>query len=110
MNSGIDTLNNMSIHAETFHQIFPFQAQPFLLSDMNFVDRLELEVLNSECFDLIVKRFGITTWFCDALFSPLKRFGGSTVRFITIVIAVILVIALVTEGNACVAVDAGKLA
>ena len=67
---------------------------------MNFVDGLGLEVLSSESFGLIVWRFGVTTWFCDAPFSPLKRFGGRTVVFVAHIAAIAVAITAVAGGDA----------
>ena len=107
--SGIATLCNLSFLGKTFHQQFHFHAQPFLLSGMNFVAGLGLEVLSSESFGLIVRRFGIATRICHALFSPLQRFGGRTVGFITVVTTVIVSVTLEAERKASAVVGASKL-
>ena len=106
--SDIGNLCNVSFLGETLHQMFHFRAQSFLVSSMNFVDGLGLEVLRSKSFGLIVRRFGITARICNALFGSLKRFGGRTIEFITVVTAVVITITLITDRNASVVGGAGK--
>jgi len=60
-------------------------------------------------FGLIVRRFDITGRIRNALFRSLKRFGGRTVGFITVVTAVIITITSVSDRDASAVGSTGKL-
>jgi len=98
----------MDFLVKFFRQVFHLSGQPFLVSGVNFVDRLSLEVLCGESLGFIVGRFDVAARVGDALLCPPERFGGLTALLITHVTAVIVPITLVALRNAS-AVGAGEL-